>query len=372
MIAEMLSLAIGDTPLLSFRDRGILWFPEVLTLIVLLTAVWRPGMKELWKRVVRIPHGYWIGLALLCIGGCVGVVTADLSLAGLAAYKAWIVMPALLGLLVVLLPKIRNYLGWYVSVVLVAQVVYGVVIQASAADGFGRVTGTFSSPNYLAMLLVPVIAWQVLRFIETHVRWQRMLSAFVIGVLVVGVILTASLGGYLALGSLLIFLAWHYRHRTWARILGGGVALLTLIFLAEAFSRFGSPGPNSLMSRLEIWNVAFHLGADQPLTGIGLRTFAERYRDIAVAVLGYTPIEWMVPQPHNLYLAYWLNLGVVGLMGLAAWLQLIRWQHIGVLIVLPVLVHGLLDTPAFAPAVAWVIPVVFAYLISFQYRGTNE
>lgn len=75
----------------------------------------------------------------------------------------------------------------------------------------------------------------------------------------------------------------------------------------------------------------------------------------------FVPLEWNVPQPHNLYLAFWLQ---TGLFGFAAFLGLVAvffrrtsmgvrtedpfrrvLAHSLVCAMIAVLAHGLVDTP---------------------------
>jgi len=53
--------------------------------------------------------------------------------------------------------------------------------------------------------------------------------------------------------------------------------------------------------------------ADSPVFGIGAGNFQNTY----LAYQKYFPpyLEWSVPQPHNLFLAFWLEAGIAGLIG---------------------------------------------------------
>ncbi len=78
---------------------------------------------------------------------------------------------------------------------------------------------------------------------------------------------------------------------------------------------------SSFNSRLMIWRSAWEIGKDNWLVGIGPGNFQKYYLD-------YQPkfsepyLEWAVPQPHNIFLAFWLETGILGLLG---FLMILIW-----------------------------------------------
>jgi len=111
---------------------------------------------------------------------------------------------------------------------------------------------------------------------------------------------------------------------------------------------------SSFHSRLMIWNTSVEIIKDNPLFGIGPGTFQDVY-------LSYSEkfdepyLEWAVPQPHNIFLAFYLQTGMIGFVGfilILFWffygcrneaLPRLYWQIINVLMIY-ILVHGLVDT----------------------------
>jgi hypothetical protein len=53
------------------------------------------------------------------------------------------------------------------------------------------------------------------------------------------------------------------------------------------------------------------------LGGIGLGHYAEAYKEAAPVVLGKPPMEWVMIHPHNVVLAFWLNMGLLGVFAFA-------------------------------------------------------
>ncbi|MFZ2153959.1 MAG: O-antigen ligase family protein [Candidatus Moraniibacteriota bacterium] len=117
---------------------------------------------------------------------------------------------------------------------------------------------------------------------------------------------------------------------------------------------------SSTTSRIVIWQSAKKIIADHWFWGIGAGNFQEKY-------LAYQPYfkpypEWAVPQPHNLFLAFWLQTGLLGLGGflylLISWGTKIikilifskdfyqkRFSLLIFVLFFSHLIYGLIDTP---------------------------
>ena len=112
----------------------------------------------------------------------------------------------------------------------------------------------------------------------------------------------------------------------------------------------------SIKSRLVIWQSAWEILKDHPLIGIGPGMFQKYYLDYQPRFEPYP--EWAVPQPHNIFLAFWLQTGLLGLIGLV-WLLAVFFREtkkglnpgqgsilmiILMAAMIYVIVHGLVDT----------------------------
>jgi putative inorganic carbon (HCO3(-)) transporter len=110
---------------------------------------------------------------------------------------------------------------------------------------------------------------------------------------------------------------------------------------------------NTVLSRIPIWRAAVHMIQDHPITGIGLDSFAA---DLKVYAPG---VQESHTHPHNLFLNFWV---VLGLLGLLAYVWVLVWfaraisagvrargplwpVYVGLAGALAaILVHGLVDT----------------------------
>ena len=104
-----------------------------------------------------------------------------------------------------------------------------------------------------------------------------------------------------------------------------------------------------------------------PFKGLGPGLFQAHYQDRAPEVLGQAPMEWNMPHPHNLWLGFWFN---AGLLGLAGFLYLIWLVHrhftyplIGFWVIL---LHGLFDMPFWKNDLAMVFWVIIFSILVIQ------
>jgi|GEM_PF-514010 len=117
-----------------------------------------------------------------------------------------------------------------------------------------------------------------------------------------------------------------------------GFLLLALLFLSQLNNPklqhiLNGDYYSSLHSRLMIWQSAWKISQDHWLFGIGGGNFQQAYLDYQK----YFPepyIEWAVPMPHNIFLAFSTQLGV---FGLASFLTIII---LSILTVIPSNVEG--------------------------------
>ena len=112
-----------------------------------------------------------------------------------------------------------------------------------------------------------------------------------------------------------------------------------------------------MSSRMMIWKSSALMIKNNFIFGIGPGNFQNKYLEYQKYFPPY--LEWAVPQSHNLYLAFWLQSGIIGLIGLigliSTWLkktigEILKNQKNSALlavslgIVIYILLHGILDT----------------------------
>ncbi len=194
----------------------------------------------------------------------------------------------------------------------------------------GRGSGTYICPNHLAGFLemvLPIGLAFVLGGRLGHV-W-RIVLVYACGVILAGIAVTVSRGGWiatgLALGVLLVFLLSRPGYRIPAAaalivLIAGGVWFLGNTRLSqERFDQIVVSGRVD-NPRFDLWQSAWEMWRDHPWLGVGPAHFNERFPQ-------YRPesIQAMPDRAHNDYLNTLADFGVLGLGGVLLALGLVAW-----------------------------------------------
>lgn len=179
---------------------------------------------------------------------------------------------------------------------------------------------TFLNPNvfsgYIALVL-PVAVGAAISFWEDR-RWKALAAAGTSCVaLGIGLVLTGSLGGFVATGAGLVvasFPAWKGLIRpllasTWRRRIALGAAAVVIMLAVWIVSKSAS-----IRVRLEYWRATCAMIAEHPM-GVGLGGFSDFYPRYK------TPAGWETREAHNVYLGLAAEAGLAALAALAllAW-----------------------------------------------------
>jgi len=115
--------------------------------------------------------------------------------------------------------------------------------------------------------------------------------------------------------------------------------------------------------------------------GIGPGNFQNKYLEYQKYFPPY--LEWAVPEPHNIYLAFWLQSGIIGFTGfiilIFSWLKKITKEilnnqknsHILAVslgIMTYILIHGIFDTTYWKNDLSLVFWIIFSMALLIQDR----
>ncbi len=202
-----------------------------------------------------------------------------------------------------------------------------------------RASGSFICPNHLAgfleMLLPLALAMTV---IGRMAPAARVCAGYASLVLLIGLAVTQSRGGWIAGACALLLLVWcllRTRGSRWA-------ALLLLVVIAgtgwwlypravEQRIELGQYTGNNKDTRLRLWDAAWRMWRDHPWAGVGPDHFDLRYRQYRDAT---NTAQGRPGRTHNDYLNTLADYGAVGLalallpLGFAAWTVLRCWPHV--------------------------------------------
>ena len=228
----------------------------------------------------------------------------------------------------------------------------------------GRLQAFYLSPNHLAMYLSPILILSFYLYPFFKKKISRILLFTADCLLFIVIYLTYSYGAWLGIGGALIFILIIFfrsrvlenkRHFFYLIIFFMLLVVFSFVWQipSQKFQGFLDFSYPSWQSRLIIWQSAGEIIKDHSLIGIGPGMFQKYYLDYQAKLSPY--LEWAVPQPHNLFLAFWLQTGLLGLIGFI-WL-LFKFFRSGIskktpkklLFVLMaamiyILIHGLVDT----------------------------
>ncbi|MGE5619660.1 MAG: O-antigen ligase family protein [Sphingomonadaceae bacterium] len=181
-----------------------------------------------------------------------------------------------------------------------------------AVEGVRRVLGPYLSPNHLGLYLGRLlpIAVALLLFLPR----VRIPAALLSATLAAALLLTFSVGSWLASAVALLAVALLRRPRT-AFALAGAFALLLVaaapvLRLERIASHFSLSGGTSFL-RLRLWESSLQMIRDHPLLGVGMDNFLYHYR--TAYMLPEAAAEPNLSHPHNLILNFWLQMGILGL-----------------------------------------------------------
>lgn len=271
-----------------------------------------------------------LGGSLFLLGAFASFFVNPLSLTGWGMMKAWFFFPLLGAFLIAVISSskeaISPYFASWMFGILLAAAVSANAFFSGALTFDGRLALPYSSPNFLAIILSPgvlIASFFLLKELRKGRRW--LVSSFLAGVLLslcFFLFLTHSYGAWLgATLSLFLFFLLAFpgeRRMALQASFGAAFVLASLLFFFEGGSEkwralVTLDERSSLSSRFMIWESAGTILSDRPFLGIGVGNFQSAY-------LSYQPqfppyLEWAVPQPHNLFLAVWLQAGIAGFLG---------------------------------------------------------
>ena len=289
-------------------------------------------------------------------------------------WKGWFIAP--LFFFLILINEIKN--KEQIRNILISLFLSGIGVSLIALSYWfdnnltydGRLRAFYLSSNYLAMYLSPILILSF--YLYFFVQKKALKFLLILGYLLLSFViyLTYSYGAWLGLLGALFFLIFRQKR---FKITSIFLLIFILFFIiqipGQKFQSLLDFSYPSLKSRLIIWQSAWEIIKDHPLNGIGPGMFQKYYLDYQAKPY----LEWAVPQPHNLFLAFWLQAGLIGLIGFI-WLLINFFRKIepkqvlgSILIgaMIYILIHGLIDTTYWKNDLA----VVFWLIIVLSYKS---
>ncbi len=331
-----------------------------------------------------------IGIALLFLGLIISTFNSSDLKTSLGIFKGWFVDPFLFFVVFISVIKKEKHIvlvlkSWLASGVAVSLIsIFYLLNNDLTFDG--RLKAFFLSPNYLSMYLAPVFLIALFS-LGARASARKCLTIGLKPLLLISIIILIPLCFTYSYGAFLgIFIAMIYlltiglkpllRISNIKYLIFLIIISLSLIFISS--SRFdqiiNSENRSSFHSRLMVWNASAEIIKDNPLFGIGPGTFQDSYLSYAEK-FDEPYLEWAVPQPHNIFLAFYLQTGLIGFAGFVLilfWFFNSKFQipnskfQIPLCLMIYILIHGLVDTTYWKNDLALMFWIIIGMMIVSQ------
>jgi O-antigen ligase len=312
-------------PFLNFLQPGVFW-PAlapyrpmlVATLIVVLFELirTRPGDAELRRRFFLHPAFIWLGVFVV-----VQVISVYYSgvrgmLEELDFWDVYLLF-VVASLLSIHDPQsLRRYVWGMMlgSAVVVAFGLYAVAVNLpTLADGRAGAYGMYENHNDYTFIIIMVLPFAYLFLRLARTRLAKLLLLALVVACMVGVVLSLSRGGILALaleGALILGLTTTGKRRVLAIVglaLIGSVAVIHQFIAREENQRGNYTAADAENSRYELWRAARSMIVAHPVLGIGSRRFKEFSQDY-----GEISHDNRGKVAHNTYMEVAADTGIIG------------------------------------------------------------
>jgi O-antigen ligase len=276
------------------------------------------------------------GISLLLIGASLSTVFSLDARMGLGILKSWFIIPIIFAFIIIdsqisrfANAKQKIYIlkslaisGATVSIISIFYLILGITTYD------GRLRAFFEHSNHLAMCLAPCFLI-VVGHLLSQIKSQKNKIFWFISLFIISIPLyfTYSYGAWMGIIAGTLLILWRHlkisgnkkeygkrKKKLYYYIIILLIVVIGLVQLSQPkLQNIFITQRSSFHSRLMIWRSAFHVLEDNWFLGIGPGMFQEYYLDYQKYFSPY--LEWAVPQPHNIFLAFWLQTGIIGFTG---------------------------------------------------------
>jgi O-antigen ligase len=185
-----------------------------------------------------------------------------------------------------------------------------------------RIAGPLGSPNAFAQILIPLVGISFERFIHEKRRTLRLIAAAGMTACSLAIIFTFSRGALIGLSVMLAIMVFRLRLKPVIFVSMGIAAIGIFFFLpAEYTERIKGLGDiplfqnqqrdGSIQGRTSEYIAGWRMFMDHPLRGVGSGNYTEYYQDYSQKI--GLDVRLQNRSPHNLYLGFAAETGIIGL-----------------------------------------------------------
>lgn len=373
--AYLLRFSIGPIPTTVLECLFLL----AITHITAIHGVepWKQGWKRIssWHLAIIL----WVAATLLAVW------IAPSHIAALGLWRAYILEPILFFILAhgILDEKGKHIIarslvigGIGVALWSIVQYIFGIGIPHPWNTSFftRRATGPFPFPNAVALFSAPIAAlcigvmMQKSNLLSKRFAWIGFLFCSF------AVILAHSVGGMIAISTALLF-GLVFNKKT--RIYGAIILLALPIAYGLAPTKISAPIVKTLTFqdwsgyvRIRMWKDTIVMLQDHPVFGAGLGAYPTLFKKYQTT----TGIE-IFQYPHNIVLNLWSETGIFGMIAflciIGTWIRIGWKNHLVLLSLIAILIHGIVDVPYFKNDLAFAF-WIFAYIASTYKKASQQ
>jgi O-antigen ligase len=253
---------------------------------------------------------------------------------------------------------------------------FGIAQPGWMNEATRRVTSIFTSPNAIGLYLGPIVSIYLGWILQNRKKYfENLIKILIIALAGLAILFAVSQGTYLGLMAGIIFLAWFGWDKKKTAIL---LLLCLVIIFATPNLRdkiwptvtFRDASGQNRLILIEMSKNYLSANAKNFVFGAGIFGFSElqdQTRDpLKMEALLY---------PHNIFLNFWLDIGLVGLIGFI-WLIVNffykgfkkityenKWLTLGIMAAMvTIIIHGLVDVPYLKNDLAIIFWVIIGLL----------
>lgn len=364
---------------------------EVLIYLVFIYGILKAGSEE-WQ---KLKGNFWWPIGILLIVVAISVLISPDKISALGYFKAYFIDPILVFVLIIVYLKKEDF-KWLVyglagsSLIVSIYSIWQKITGQITIDN--RVIGIFGdSPNYVALFLAPIAVLLTAYGLQLTATKKYLLSTiyFLLSIIsIYALILSGSRAGLLAVVfGLAIYLICHYwskiKSKLWLKIVLIILALISIIGMWFVFRPNFNASSGRVVSsnnvRWQIWQTSFEMIGQHPVLGVGLGNYQDYFKEMTKDRANFPEfITPMAMSPHNIFLMFWLNLGILGLLGFLGILGIFyltgfknilqKESAILVAVMSAILISGLVDTPYFKNDLSLLFWLIFGFILLFYKR----